>query len=206
MKVLDFSQAPNPRRLHLFVAEKGIEVDFEQVDLESDAHLRSDYYDPKSTGHFPILVLDDGSYVSESVAICRYLERLHPNPALLGSNPIEEARIEMWNRRIELGLFRHVTDYFGHTAPFFQDRIHQIPDFAKSAQKNTLTQLERLDRTLSEQAWIAGDAFSIADISAFVAIDLGIPSVFELGPEHKNIDRWFKETATRPGVSSVAWW
>lgn len=206
MKVLDLSQAPNPKRLHLFVAEKGIEIDFEQVDLESATHRQSDYYEPQSAGHFPILVLDDGSYLSESVAICRYLERLHPSPALFGKNPLEEARIEMWNRRIELGLFRHVADVFGHSSPFFKDRIQQIPAFAQSAHANTLIQLDRLDRILSDQACIAGDAFSIADLSAFVAVDLGIPSVFELSPEHKNIDRWFKETASRPGVSSVAWW
>ena len=126
MKILDFKPGPNPRRLRLFLAEKEIDVEFVDVDVTSEATRQADYYEASLPGQFPILVLDDGSYLSESVAICRYFERLHPDPALFGREPLEEARIEMWSRRVELGLLRHAGGYFGHTAPIFRHRV-QIP-------------------------------------------------------------------------------
>ncbi len=203
MKIIDFSRAPNPRRLRFFVAEKGIDIAFEDVDLDDQSRLEAPYYEACLSGQYPVLELDDGTYLCESIAISRYLERLHPEPALFGRAPLEEARVEMWNRRLELGLFRHTGDYFGHTAPFFKDRVEQIPAFAKSAQSNALNQFGMIDRALSDHPFIAGDAFSVADITAYIAIDLGTPSVYEVGPEFPNIRRWFAQTSARPSAQSV---
>jgi len=204
MRILDFSFAPNPKRLRLFVAEKNIDIEFEQVDNTSESHLRAPYYEACLSGQFPVLELDDGSFLSESIAICRYLEALHPNPALFGETPLETARIEMWDRRVELGLFRHTADYFGHTSPFFKDRIEQIPAFAAAARQNALAHLEMVDRALAERAFVAGDSFSVADITTYIAIDLGIPSVYELGPALGNIERWMVEMKSRPSMSILA--
>ena len=203
MKVIDFRMAPNPKRLRLFIAEKGLSIDFEAVDLSDGPRTGAPYYESCLSGQYPVLELDDGSFLTESVAISRFLERLHPEPALFGREPIEEARIEMWNRRIELGLFRHAGDYFGHTAPFFRDKVEQIPAFAKSAQNQAMNQLGMLDRALSESPFIAGEHFSVADITGYIALDLGIPSVLEIGAEFPNLRRWYDETVSRPSVREI---
>ncbi len=203
MKILDFIAGPNPRRLRLFLAEKGIEIEFEESDSSSGAARAASYFEPTQTGQYPVLQLDDGSYLSESVAICRYFERLHPKPALFGESPIEEGQVEMWNRRLELGLFRFTADYYGHTVPFFRDRIEQIPAFAKSSQNNAIIQLDMLNRILSDRPFVAGNYFSIADITAFVAIDLGVPTVYEIGTELKDLKRWYAVTASRPSFRTV---
>jgi glutathione S-transferase len=189
--------APNPRRVRFFLAEKGVEVECETVDIQSDAIRRTPYYEACLSGQFPVLELDDDSFLSESVAICRYFEGLHPEPNLLGREPIEQGRIEMWNRRLELGLFRYTADYFQHTAPFFANRIEQNAAYAKTAQSKAIEQLGMIDRALAERPFIAGDRFSIADITAFVVIDLATPSVLEVGRETPHLERWVRESAER---------
>ncbi len=203
MKVLDFRQAPNPKRLRLFVAEKGIDIDFEQVDIEDESRKQAPYYEACLSGQYPVLELDDGSFLTESMAICRFLERIHPEPALFGRDPLEEARIEMWNRRIELGLFRHTADAFAHTSPFFRDRIEQNPTYAKSAKTQAMNQFGMLDRALSDRRFFAGESISIADLTGYVTIDLGTPSVYEVGSGFPHLERWFAEMRARPSVQAL---
>ena len=204
MKLYDYSPGPNPRRLRVFLAEKGLLETIEIEDLvgKRSAIEEAPYYEPALPGQFPVLELADGTHLSESMAICRYLERLHPDPPLLGRDPIEEARIEMWSRRIELGLLRHTGDYFGHTAEIFSHRV-QLPEFAAASRDLAISQLEMLDRRLAESPHVGGRAFSVADITAFVAIDLGQPTVYRIEESFPNVSRWVSEVAERPAFRSV---
>jgi len=117
MKILGERRAPNPRRVRVFLAEKGIHVPFEQVDIMSGAHKSAAFAEVNPTQRVPVLILNDGAAISESMAICRYFEAVQPNPSLFGKTPIEIGMIEMWNRRAELNFFQPVAQYFRHTHP-----------------------------------------------------------------------------------------
>ncbi len=188
--------APNPKRVRMFVEEKNLEIPFETVDLAAgDASERFGNRSP--LGRLPVLELDDGTLISESVAICRFLELEYPNPPLMGVGALEQAEVEMWNRRIELGLFRYIADYFQHTVPFFKDSVHQVPEYAEAAKASAREQLAWLDGALADRRFIAGDSYSIADITAQVAIDLGTPSVITIGTGLKDLSRWHTEVSAR---------
>jgi len=128
MKLYDFTRAPNPRRVRVFLAEKGITVPMEQVDLFTGANRTPEALRRNPYGGLPVLELDDGTCIAESVAICRYFEDLHPQPALMGVDAKDRAVVEMWNRRMELVLFAHIARYFQHTSEIFKTRIKHHGD------------------------------------------------------------------------------
>jgi glutathione S-transferase len=149
-----------------------------------------------------VLELDDGTCIAESVAICRYLEEQQPQPPLMGVDVRDRAIVEMWQRRMELELFRYVGDTFAHSAEFFKTRVTQVPAYAEVARQLAQKQLAWLDQVLADRPFVAGDCYTIADITALVAIDLGTPSVFSIQADQKHLARWYETVANRPSAKA----
>ena len=199
MKIIEQPGAPNPRRVKLFVAEKGLEIPFETLELNKAEHLSEEFTKLNPLQRVPVLVLDDGTAISESVAICRYLEDLNPEPNLFGISPLERATVEMWNRRMELGLLFHVAQCFRHTHPAMAAMEKpQIPEWAEANKPRVMQYLGVLDDALGKQAYVAGERYTIADITALVAIDFMKPARLQVSDAHANVKRWYDEVAQRP--------
>jgi len=203
MKLYDFALFPNPRRTRIFIAEKALQIPIEQVDALTGANRTPEFLKKNPSGGLPVLELDDGSYLAESVAICRYLEGLHPNPNLMGRDSREQAFIEQWNRRMELELFAVVARFFLNTGTFFKGRLHQVPEYGEVQRANAVQRLKRMDTELAGREFIAADRYTIADITALVGIDLfcgygGQPFPGEL----PNLKRWHESVSTRPSAKA----
>jgi len=203
LKLYNHAVAPNPRRVRIFAAEKSIELSLEEVDILAGQSRTSEFLAKNSSGGVPVLELDDGSYLSESVAICRYLEGLHPEPNLLGRDLREQAEIERWNRRMELELFAAIGRTVQNTSPIFQGRFKQFPDYGEAQRTVVYQRLERMDRELNGHQFVAGDRFTIADITALVAIDIGGRLAdIKIAPELSNLTRWHKTVSSRPSAKA----
>ena len=191
MKLYNHSLAPNPRRVRIFAAEKGINLMLEDVDILAGQSRTPEFLAKNSSGGVPVLELDDGSHLSESVAICRYLEGLHPEPNLLGRGLSEQADIERWNRRMELELFAAIGRTVQNISPIFQGRFQQFPEYGEAQRAVVYQRLERMDRELNGHQFVAGDRFTIADITALVAIDIGGRLAdIKIAPELAHLTRW----------------
>ncbi len=199
MKILDERRAPNPRRVRVFLAKKGIHAPFEQVDIMSGAHKSADFAELNPIQRVPVLILNDGTALSESMAICRYFEAVQPDPPLFGRTPIEIGVIEMWNRRAELNFFRTVTHYFRHTHPAMAHlEVPQIPAWAE-ANKPRVTEIIRIfDKKLSAAPYLAGENFSVADITAMIATDFMKPARLSIPDEALHFKRWYSDVSSRP--------
>jgi len=203
MKIIEQRQAPNPRRVRIFLAEKGIEMVYEQVDLLKLDHRAPAFTDHNPLQQVPVLILDDGTAMTESVAICRYFEEMQPEPVLMGSGARGKALIEMWNRRMEFGLFWRVTQCFRHSHPAMaQLESPQVKDWGEANRPRVLEMLELMDKELAGRPFIAGDAFSIADITGLVAIDFMKPARIERPAHLKNLDRWHRAVGGRPSAKA----
>ncbi len=198
MKLYDLKVAANPRRVRIFLAEKGIEVETVQVDLRGADNLKQEFTDMNPFGRVPVLELDDGSYLSESVAICRYFEELNPEPALFGSGARERARVEMWQRRAELSFLLPVGFAFRHLTGFFKDRETVCPDWGEAMADEAARVLPIFDRHLQSSEYLAGERFSIADITFTVALDFARASKRELPADLSGVSRWHEQVAARP--------
>ena len=198
MKLYNHSLAPNPRRVRIFAAEKGINLTLEDVDILAGQSRTPEFLAKNTSGGVPVLELDDGSHLSESVAICRYLEGLHPEPNLLGRDLGEQADIERWNRRMELELFAAIGRTVQNTSPIFQGRFKQFPEYGEAQRAVVYQRLERMDRELNGHQFVAGDRFTIADITALVAIDIGGRLAdIKIAPELAHLTRWYNAVSTR---------
>ncbi|MEX2206561.1 MAG: glutathione S-transferase [Myxococcota bacterium] len=202
MKLYDSVMAPNPRRVRVFLAEKGVTVPTEQVDIAKAANRSPEYLAKNPLGGVPILELDDGSILSESVAICVYFEGLHPQPPLLGVDARDKAFVEMWQRRMELGVLSNTAGCFRNTHAFFKGRIPQVPEYGAVCKEAAAKQLAWLDEELANRRFVAGDRYTIADITALVGIDFGKVSDIRIQPEQKNLLRWYQEVSTRPSAKA----
>jgi glutathione S-transferase len=202
MKLYDATTAPNPRRVRIFLAEKSVEIPTVQVDIAGMENRQPEFLAKNPLAGVPILELDDGSVVAESVAICRYIEALHPAPALFGDTPAAQGRVEMWNRRMEMNLMMPISGVFRHGHPFFKGRIEQVPEFADACRRESQTRLSWLNETLGDGEFIAGDSYSIADITALCAIDFAKVSKIRLADEHLNLKRWYERVSTRPSAAA----
>ncbi len=202
MKIYNSSTAPNPRRVRIFLAEKGITVPYEEVDIVKAVNRTPEFRKKNPLGLLPVLELDDGTCISESVAICRYFEELYPEPPLMGRGAKERAIIEMWNRRMELYLFIPVADAFRHQHEFFKGRIVQVPEYAQLQHQNAQKAFSWLDEILADRPYIAGDQFSIADITALCAVDFARVSKIRIQPEQKNLARWYEAVSSRPSAKA----
>jgi glutathione S-transferase len=203
MKLYNHSLAPNPRRVRIFAAEKGINLTLEDVDILAGQSRTPEFLAKNSSGAVPVLELDDGSHLSESVAICRYLEGLHPEPNLLGRDLREQADIETWNRRMELELFAAIGRTVQNTSPIFQGRFKQFPEYGEAQRAVVYQRLERMDRELNGHQFVAGDRFTIADITALVAIDIGGRLAdIKIAPELAHLTRWHNAVSQRPSANA----
>ena len=201
MKLYSHSVAPNPRRVRIFAVEKGIELRLADVDILAGQSRTPEFLAKNSSGGVPVLELDDGSYLSESVAICRYLEGLQPEPNLLGRDVREEAEIEKWNRRMELELFAAIGRTVQNISPIFQGRFKQFPEYGEVQRALVYQRLERMDRELNGHKFVAGDRFTIADITALVAIDFGGRlAEIKIAPELAHLIRWHETVSSRPSA------
>src|SRR3974390_662877 len=172
MKLYDGGRAPNPRRLRVCLAEKGIKIPIEQVDLGAMQHRSDAYTAINPLQRVPALVLDDGTVIAESIAICRYFEALQPDPPLFGSGPLNSALVEMWNRRAELHLLFPVASVFRHLHPAMaQLEVPQVPEWGEANKPRAMAFLEFLDGELKSRPFVAGEAYSVADITAMIAVD-----------------------------------
>jgi glutathione S-transferase len=203
MKIYDFTLAPNPRRLRIFVAEKGLKIPYEQVDIFARNNRSPAMLAKNPAGGLPFIELDDGSHLAESVAICRYLEGLHPEPNLMGKDTREQAVIEMWNRRIELGLFGAAGRAFQHTNELFKPILKQFPEFGETQRETASQHLQWLDAQIGNKPFIAADRLTIADITALVAVDFATQTAgVQMDPALKNLPRWHQAVASRPSAKA----
>lgn len=203
MKILETRQAPNPRRVRIFLAEKGIEVPFEELDLMKGELKTPDFTKLNPTQRVPVLVLDDGTVISETMAICRYFEELHPEPALFGRSAIGRANVEMWTRRMELGLLLQVATAFRHLHPAMAHlEVPQVKEWGEANKPKALEGVAMLDRQLADNAFVAGDAYSVADITALVAVDFMRVARIPLPAELGNVKRWHGEVSARPSAKA----
>jgi glutathione S-transferase len=203
MKLYDGGRAPNPRRVRIFLAEKGIEIDKQQVDLGALEHRGAAYTAINPLQRVPALVLDDGSILTESIAICRYFEALQPEPALFGRSGREAAIVEMWNRRIEQHLLFCVAQVFRHLHPAMKLLEEpQITAWGEANKPRVMDFLKLLDGELASRAYVASDAFSVADITGLVAIDLMKPAKLAVPDEMKHVKRWYADITARPSAAA----
>ena len=203
MILYDTKVAPNPRRVRIFLAEKGIEVPMTQVDLGKGEHKQADYSRINTLQRTPSLVLDDGTVITESVAICRYFEELQPEPNLFGKGALGCALVEMWRRRAELHLMMPTAMVFRHTHPAMAAMENpQIPQVAETNRPRVLDFLKVLDERLAQTRWLAGDDFSIADIDGLVGMDFLRLARIQLPAELTNVARWHADLSARPSAKA----
>lgn len=203
MKLYDGGRAPNPRRVRVFLAEKGISVPIEPVDIGASEHKSEAYTAINPLQRLPALVLDDGTVLTESIAICRYFEALQPAPVLFGTGATEIALVEMWQRRIELHLLACIQAVFRHQHPAMQAfEKPQVPDWGEVNKPRVADFLSFFDRELGSRRFAASDTYSVADITGMIAIDFLKPAKLTVPPELKNIARWHAEVSARPSAKA----
>ncbi|MFT4941394.1 MAG: glutathione S-transferase [Paraglaciecola sp.] len=202
MKIFETRTAPSPRRVRIFLSEKNIPMDYVQLDIEKGENLSPQFKAKNPVGKVPILQLDDGICISEAASICRYFEEIQPEPSLMGTNALEKAQIDMWQRQVEMYLFMQVGMCFQHTTGYFKDRMTPIKEYGVVAGKNALDFLKILDHRLSESEFIAGETFSIADITALCAIDFARVVKLKIAEEQQNLQRWYQSVSSRPSAKA----
>jgi glutathione S-transferase len=202
MRLYDSSTAPNPRRVRIFLAEKGIALPTEQVDIAAAVNRGPEFRQKNPLGTVPVLELDDGTCIAESVAICRYFEETQPTPPLMGTGARDRALVEMWQRRMEFELFIPIAQVFRNGHPFFAGRIPQVPEWGEVSRRHAEASMAWLDRELAGREFIAGDRYTIADITALCAIDFGRVSKIRIPPALANLARWHAAVAARPSAQA----
>lgn len=202
MKLHESQPAPNSRRVHMFMDEKDIELSRVDVDIRAGENLTPEFLAKNPMGRIPVLELDDGSYLSESVAICRYLEALYPSPPLFGNAPESMAHVEMWNRRAELNFLMNVAMAFRNITGFFEDREKISKEWGEISAEAAARALPVFDAQLANNEFLAGDRFSIADITLVVALDFARNAKIDLPTELPNIQRWYDQISARPSFKA----
>lgn len=203
MKLYDGGKAPNPRRVRIFLAEKGIEVPLVPVDMGAMEHKSDAVTSRNPLQRLPVLELDDGTILTESVAICRYFEEVHPKPALMGEGALGKAMVEMWQRRIELNLFLPVGQAFRHIHPAMKEwEVPQIAEWGEANKPKALAFLDLLDGELASREFVAGDSYSIADITGLIAIDFMKPARILVPETLTNVRRWYAAVKARPSAEA----
>jgi glutathione S-transferase len=203
MKLYDSKLAPNARRVRIFLAEKGMSVPSVDMDLARLEHKTAAFSVLNPFQTVPALELDDGEVISESAAICRFFEELHPAPPLFGVGALERARVEMWHRRLELQLFYTIAQTYRHTHPAAKIlEPQQIPEWAELNRARALRAMAHIDEALRESPFIAGDRFSIADIMGLVALDFIRPARINIPENLVHLGRWRETLAARPSANA----
>ncbi|MCC2102342.1 MAG: glutathione S-transferase family protein [Hyphomicrobiales bacterium] len=198
MKLYDLKNGLNPRRVRIFLAEKGISIPSEFVDMMKGENKAQTYLAINPMGLMPVLEFDDGTHLAESIAICRYFEELHPQPPLFGTTTLERAQIEMWNRRMELEIQLPIQDVFVHLNAFWAGRRPQVPEYGRVQQARVLERMAWLNRELADRPYIAGDHYTVADITAQCALVMGKGAGSKIPDDLTNLIRWFDLVTSRP--------
>jgi len=203
MKIYDFPLAPNPRRVRIFLAEKSVQMVYVHVDLLKGENRTVEFIQKNPLAALPVLEFDDGTYLTESVAICRYFESLYPQPPLMGVDPQDSAFVEMWTRRMELEISQPIGNFLQHTHPAFKDRTQQFPEFGEARRDYGLKRIEWLDSILAQRQFVAGDRYTIADIIAQVAIDAGLKlGGLKLPDGARHVKHWHEAVSSRPSAKA----
>ncbi len=203
MKLYDGGRAVNPRRVRIFLAEKGLNVPTEQVDIGAQQHRTEAFAAINPMRRLPALVLDDGTVIAESIAICRYFEALQPDPPLFGRGALQGALVEMWNRRAEHNLMGPVTSVFQHLHPFMKPLVNpQVPEWGEANKPRVVEFLRFLDSELENRPYIAGNDFTVADITALTAVDFMKVSKLSVPEDLANVRRWHQEVSARPSAAA----
>ena len=194
----DLSAGMHPRRVRIFMAEKGLAIDRREVDAASGANAMPDFLRLNPLGKLPVLELDDGSAIAESLAICRYLEAMQPLPTLMGRTPQASAHIEMWTLRMDHELSQPIALAFVHSSDFYRGRVEQVPEVASWARGRALQTMTWLDGELAGRNHIEGEDYTLADIVAQCACVLGKAVGLRIPPEMTHLSRWFAQVSARP--------
>jgi glutathione S-transferase len=194
--------APNPRRVRIFLAEKNLSIPLVHVPMREGAHKSAEFKAKNSLGQVPVLELDDGSTLSESIAICRYLEELHPSPTLFGNDPWQRAQVEMWTRRIELALANRVGAVWINTHRFTARLGTQYKDYGEAMRVRALEVMQWLDREISAREFICADRFSMADIVALTTIDFAQFIGIEMPEDAMQLRAWHGRVSARPSAAA----
>lgn len=203
MKLFDGGRAPNPRRVRIFLAEKGIEVPLVPINMGAMEHKGEEVTRRTPLQRLPVLELDDGTIITESIAICRYFEELHPEPVLFGRDPLERALVEMWQRRVEFHLLVPVSQAFRHIHPAMQEwEVPQVPQWGEANKPKAVWFMRLLDEELAKRRFIAGENYSVADITAMICIDFLKPARIVIPDDLQNLRRWYLEVAARPSANA----
>ncbi|HEV2896866.1 MAG TPA: glutathione S-transferase [Pseudaminobacter sp.] len=203
MKLYDGGRAPNPRRVRVFLAEKGIEVPLAPVDMGAMEHKGEEVASRNPLRRLPVLELDDGAVICESVAICRYFEELHPEPALFGRGALGKALVEMWQRRMEFNLLTPVAQAFRHIHPAMKEwEAPQIPEWGEANKPKAIEFLRIFESELADREFVAGDEFTIADITGLIAVDFMKPARIQVPEDCINVRRWHAAISARPSAAA----
>jgi glutathione S-transferase len=209
MKFYDCATAPSPRRVRIFLAEKGLELPVVQVDLRAGEQFGEEFRAINPDCTVPVLELDDGTRITEAFAICQYLEAVHPEPPLMGRNPTERALVTMWNARIEQHGLAAFAEMFRNFHKGFHGRAvpgavgcEQIPALVERGRKRGEAFFNRLDQHFANSDYVAGREFTLADITALVGVDFAGWSKIGIGPERPHLQRWYDRVSARPSAQA----
>ncbi|MBP2148287.1 MULTISPECIES: glutathione S-transferase family protein [Xanthobacter] len=203
MKLYDTNRAPNPRRVRIFLAEKGISVPLVPIDLGKGEHKSAEFTGLNPRQRVPLLVLDDGTAIAETIAICRYFEALQPEPNLFGRTPEEQGLVEMWQRRVELDLFYPIMMVLRHLNPAMaQMEVPQVPEWGEANKPKVLAALGFFNDQLADRAFIAGPRFTVADITMLVAVDFLRVIRTEVSEHQTHLKRWYDVVSQRPSAKA----
>jgi glutathione S-transferase len=196
-------RAPNPRRVRIFLAEKGVAYDTIEVSIAAAQHQSPEFRKKNPLSLLPVLELPDGKVLRESMAICRYVEELHPEPNLLGSDAWERAQIEQWNRHAELELLFPIAQVFRNTHAFWNGRIKQAPEFGAIMRDLVGARIDWFEGELGDRDYLAGPRFTVADITALCAIDFGKICNLRIGADtHPHLAAWHARVSGRPSAKA----
>lgn len=194
--------APNPRRVRIFAAEKGIDLPLEEVALAKREHKSDAFREKNSLGQTPVLELDDGTTISESVSICRYLEETRPEKPLFGRNALERAQVDMWLRRVEFALMGPIGNFWRHAHPYTAKVVKQFNDFGESNREAAAAAFRWLDRELAGRDFLAGGYFSMADIIALCTVDFADFAGLKMPEDAPNLRAWHARVSQRPSAAA----
>jgi glutathione S-transferase len=203
MKLYDGGRVPNARRVRMYLAEKGLSVPLVPVDLGTKEHQSESFLKRNPAGRVPVLELDDGTILTESIAICRYFEALHPHPPLFGSTPLEQAQVEMWTRKAEFEFYMPVAHAFRHLHPAMATyEVPQVKEWGEASRPKALAGMAMLNARLAHSLYLAGDHFSIADIVAFITLDFMKPAKLSVPEAMTHLLAWQAKIAARPSAGA----
>lgn len=211
MKLYDFPLAANSQRVQIFLTEKGLTVPTVELNLREGAQFKEPFASLNPFHCVPVLELDDGTVIAESVSVCRYLEELHPEPSLFGRNAVERATIDMWNRRVEIDGFmpilhavrNHLPNFKGRVIPGYRSELPQLPAMVERGKDMLNVLLARIDPQLAKSEFIAGPAFSIADITGFFMMKMAKNLEMDIEGQYPNAYRWHQTLAKRPSIEKL---